>query len=759
MRPTPERARRACAFVVLVGAVGLALAGPPATSPGPAPRVPNEHRIPRAAGPITVDGVLDEPAWSGALALPIAYEVRQSENGPTPVVTRVLLMFDDDNLYAAFRAEDPEPARIRAHFTDRDRAYEDDFVGLALDTFDDARRGVEFFVNPLGVQSDLVITNATGNEDDTWDAIWDSAGRITESGYDVEIAIPFSSLRFHPGAGTKRWGVDAFRVYPREKSYQAGLVPRDRNRDCYQCQFDKLVGFEGATPGRNIEITPTIVASASREFDGELGRLGERDDDLEPGVTARWGLTPNLTLQGTLNPDFSQVEADALQLAVNEQFALFYPEKRPFFLEGADYYATPLDPVYTRTVTDPDAGFKLNGKVGPNAIGAFVARDDVTNLLFPGPQGSASTLLDQQADAGVLRYRRDVGRGSTVGVLGTGRRGDGYENYVAGADADLRFDERSSLQLQWLGSSTRYPREIVAEFGQPDGRFDDDALYARYLYQQRKAEIYAEYLDVGPRFRADLGFLPQADWRRATAGGSRIWRGTADTWYSSIILGSDWDRSEQHDGTLIEEELEAWFEFSGPRQSLVSLDAGVRDRQFGGVTFDQQFVNLTTEVTPFGGLNLRLFVNAADDIDFEGASLGLGVRDGNRLRMEPSLTWYAGRHLTTQLAHIYRDLRLPEGWLFRANLTELRLVYQFSRRTFVRAIVQRTDIANHARLYEDLLPRRTRNTDGQFLFSYKINPVTALYVGYNGSYFRLDDEPTDPVARTLFVKLGYAFVL
>lgn len=717
---------------------------------------PVEHRIPHTDAAPQIDGILDEPAWSNAAVLPLPYEVRLSDSGPAELETTLLLMHDDQKLYAAFRAHDPNPAQIRARLTDRDRAYDDDFVGLALDTFHDGRRGVEFFVNPLGVQMDLVVSDGPGGgEDDSWDAIWESAGRVHETGYVVEIAIPFASLRFHPGLDEKVWGVDAFRVYEREKSLQFGLVKRDRNRDCYLCQFDRLVGFRGASPGKALEITPTITTTTTREFEPATGRLGSTRRDSDPGLTVRWGVTPSATLQATLNPDFSQVEADALQLQVNQQFALFFPEKRPFFLEGQDYYATLFNTVYTRTIVDPSYGLKLNGKFGANVLGAFVAHDDHPNLLIPSSQGSRLTPLGREVDLAVLRYRRDIGsKGSMFGLLGSGRRGDDYRNAVVGADSLVRLGPTDSIVGQFLVSSTDDPLAVdQAQERGSTGSFRDRALRIHYEHNDAHWNGYASYQDIGRAFRADLGFMPQADWRRAVAGVGHTWRGDANSWFSRLHWGGDWDRTEQHDGTLIEQEWESWVDVNGPKQSALFLDVGTRVKQFAGREFDQNFLGLETSIRPVGRLRLGFEWALSDAIDFSAA------RPAKETRLAPSLGWTPGRHLSAELRHLYQTLELNEGWLFRANLSELRVVYQFTQRLFLRTIVQHSEVRTNLRLAASGTPARSRDLTGQLLLSYKLNSVSGLYVGYTGDYQQLDRNRLDPTGKTLFVKLGYAFAL
>jgi hypothetical protein len=206
-----------------------------------------------------------------------------------------------------------------------------------------------------------------------------------------------------------------------------GLFPRDRSNNCYMCQALKIKGFEGASPGRNIEINPTLIgARTDHRPDFPGGDFEKRDQDAEAGLTARWGMTPNLTLSLTANPDFSQVEADAMQLDINQPFALFFPERRPFFTEGTDFFGALKNIIYTRTIRDPSWGIKLTGKEGNHTIGAYALRDGVTNFIFPGSQGSSSASLDRSNMSSVFRYKLDLGSRYTVGLIATDREGKGF---------------------------------------------------------------------------------------------------------------------------------------------------------------------------------------------------------------------------------------------------------------------------------------------------------------------------------------------
>jgi hypothetical protein len=762
----PSARRLVCLAPLL--ALITPLCTPLAAGPAPTPaeeivlngRTKIHYRIPRADAPIRVDGVLDEEVWQRGLVLDINNEIDPGQNVPAPVTTVAYLAYDDDNLYIAFRADDPDPQAIRAHLADRDTPFRDDFVGIMVDTFNDERAGYEFFVNPLGVQMDLSLNEvASENEEDAaWDAIWNSAGKIDDKGYVVEIAIPFSSLRFQRSEGEQTWGLTPFRSYPRSRRHQIVGTTVDPNDNCLLCQVPKVTGFAGATPGRNLEFDPTLTArrtDARQDFPG--GSLEAGDPEADLGLTARWGVTPNLTFSGAVNPDFSQVEADSAQLDVNTQFALFFPEKRPFFLEGSDYFDTYLNVVHTRTVADPSWGVKLTGKEGRNGIGVFVTRDEVTNLLLPGSQRSGSASLDLATTDAVLRYRRDLGSTSDLGMLVTHREGEGYRNSVYGADGLWRPTATDRVRVQLLESQTEYPDGFAAANDLHLGAFDGRAVRAGYAHDSQKWNWYGRYEDLDPGFRADLGFLPQVGYSMKVAGLERRWIGQAGDWYTRIFTGMDWNRSEDSDGRLLEDELEAWTGVSGPLQSFYFLDVGQRKRTWNGVSFDQQFVSAEVEMRPTGALYLHVSASAGDAIDLAN------TRAADKIELKPSIAWSVGRHLQLGLDHAYQRLDVDGGRLLEANLTQLKTVYQLNIRTFVRAILQYEDLTRNPDLFEDPVSKSEEQLFTQLLFSYKLNPQTVLFLGYSDNSFGSTlEEQTIGLTRsdrTLFFKVGYALVL
>lgn len=714
-------------------------------------------RAATVSGEIRIDGALDEPAWAAAAEVALPYEIAPGENAPAPVATSCRLAFDRRNLYLGCRAEDPRPAAIRARLTDRDEAYDDDLIGLRLDPFLDRRRAFEFYVNPLGVQIDL-FRDDLGNDrmgdntDDSWDAIWDSAGRITATGYEVELAIPFSSLRFPETAGPQQWGVGLRRFYPRRDNVELASETQDRNRACEVCQLSTLVGLEGMSPGRHLELDPTLTFERldRREAGGTGLEAGEVE--TEPGLTLTWGPLPDVILSGALNPDFSQVEADALELDVNRQFAIQYPERRPFFLEGADLFATPLAAVFTRNVADPDWGAKVTGKRGVHAFGAFVAEDARTTILLPGSQRSTFVELDDSSLDAAVRYRRDVRGGGALGLVATGREAGDYRNGVLGLDGLLRLSPATSFRFQALGSSTRYPEALAAEQGQPAGDLDDHALYLFLLHDSRDWRLSAQYENIGRDFRADLGFLPQVDRRYGKALAERTWWGRPDARWIRLSAGVDTSRTDDQRGDPLERLDEVWVIFEGRRELTFFAQAAERERTLGGRAFRNRYVEGHISIRAHPVLELGIEWNIGEDVDLAG------LRPADQATFGPWISWAPGRHLRATLEHQRQQLDVAAGRLFTAEFTELRLVWQFTRRSFARAIVQHRDLERDPALYAEPVEARARRLFGQLLFSYRLNPQTVAYLGYSDVQqgdARIDLQRTE---RTFFVKLGYAWL-
>lgn len=716
------------------------------------------YRLTRAITPIEIDGVLDETAWQHAVRIEVNTEVQPGENLPAPVSAECLVTYDEQALFIGCRCFDPEPAKIRAHLTDRDSAWRNDYVGVILDTFNDQRRAYEFLVNPLGVQGDLLRNEVSSgnNEDATWDAIWDSAGRITAQGYEVEMAIPFRSIRFPNGSGSHTWGIAFFRAYPRTVRHQILSVPLNRSNNCFLCQVARLEGLEGIAPGHDVELNPTVTSQRNdglRDENDPASGLRRGPLDTEAGVTARWGITPNASLNAALNPDFSQVEADAAQLDVNTRFALFFPEKRPFFMEGADFFSTPITTVYTRAVADPSWGLRSTGKHGAQAYSAFVARDRLLNLLFPSNQGSSYESYDLTNTSGAFRYRHDVGTASTLGVVATAREGGEYHNRVMGADGLLRLSPTDTVSFQLLRSSTRYPEAVADEMDQRGDEFSGTALQLEYLHDTRNWAAWAWYRSIAPEFRADLGFVSRVDTRGGEVGGQRVFWGKPGQFLTRTSIGAEIAHFEDHGGELTDQAADLFARLEGPYQSWLNLRVASFKELFEGTTYSGTRADFFFNIRPTGDFTTSLAGRFGDAIDYANG------RPGRTTRLQPGITLNLGRHLYLQLDHLWERLQVDEGELYEANLAQARLVYQFTANTFARVVVQYLDLDRDPRLYEETVETSSSNVFTQFLLSYKLNPQTVAFVGYSDNRDgdgRLDLARTN---RTFFVKLGYAWML
>jgi hypothetical protein len=719
---------------------------------------PSTFKVSRATSAIRIDGSLDEDAWRTAVAIPVAWEWSPGDNIPAPVRTECLVTFDDRNLYVAFRAFDSRPAEIRAHLMDRDDTdtlIQDDHVGIMLDTFNDERRAFQFRVNPLGVQADAIFSEQDGVEDFSWDMIWDTAARITPDGYVVEIALPLKQLRFQPGAAVQTWGFEGFRSWPRNVRHRLSSQPRDRNKGCLLCQENKITGLEGLAQGRNVELDPTATFRRTDQradpADAQLSRGAVASD---VGMTGRWSVTPNLTLNGTVNPDFSQVEADVAQLDVNQRFALFYPEKRPFFLEGIDFFTTPIQAVFTRTVADPTFGAKLTGKQGASAVGVFVTRDRLNNLLLPANQGSENTTDEGDVTTVVGRYRRDVGRGSTVGLLYAGREGSAYHNRQAGVDLFWRMNQTDSVRAQHIRSDTRYPDSVVADYAQPRDAFGGNATYVEYNHLAREWIVFADYEAYSPGFRSDSGFVPRVDYRNVFVQGQHRWWRGAGAWFNTIDLGVRGSNTTDWNWTLTDRTVAAFVTYTGPLQTQVQFNMPTDVVVFEGTRYQYLRPNFVAGIKPNGDTNLQVTGRFGGGVDFANGRAATSV-----VQLSPAFEYRPTRRVNLGFSHSLDQLSVRGGRLYRANLSQLKVVFHVSTRTYVRAILQYTDISRTPALYTVPIDSRTRRLFSQYLFSYKLNPQTVLFLGYSDNSEGSLANQLQRQNRTFFAKLGYAWVM
>ena len=708
--------------------------------------------IPRTATAPVIDGRVDADEWAGAARVEVNIEYEPADNVPADVRAEALIMEDGETLFIAFVADDPDTERIRAYFKDRDAIRDDDWMAVVLDTFNDQRRAYTFTVNPLGVQADAIYDDVNGRQDDSWNAIWDSAGQIIEQGYSVELAIPFKQLRFSDSTTAQTWGIDFTRQYPRDQVTRISSSPRDRDISCYLCQIAKADGFDDLERSRNLEIIPTVTADSSRDRPAGAGDWLDSNGS-EAGLDVRWGITPDMYLNATLNPDFSQVEADSPQLNVNNTFALFFPERRTFFLDGSDYFETQQNLVHTRTIAEPEYGAKLTGKSGANTFGLLAANDRSTSFIIPGSLRSRTASLGETAsDVAIGRYRRDILRNSTFGALVTDRRGSGYRNTVMSLDTVLRPTDQDSISVQAMRSRSSYPGQIQRDFGQ-QADIAGNNLFLEYNHADRRWDWRVGYFDVGEDFRADLGFINRVDYKHVVTTVGHTWRWDGDGFFSRIRFAADWDRTEDQSGLKLEEETEFFLNMNGPMQSFLNGLFGGSKTYWNGRYFNEQFNQVQIGFSPSTDLTLGMRIRIEDVVDFANTRLGKSTRYGPQMRYQ----W--GRHLQLDFEHTIQQFDVDGGRLFTARLTGLRSIWQFDTRSALRFTLQHSDTERSRQLYTFPVRKLQRELTTQLLYSFKLNAATRFFIGYSDAGFRDDRyESLINTNRTWFAKLSYAWL-
>ena len=520
------------AAVVVGLAIGTACADDPPKPSFSIPRLSAAPKIDDLAG----------MAPSGAAAAMQKVEgfiqARPRDGEPATQRTEVYLGYDDKNLYLAWICFDSEPKKIRAHLTPREQAFADDFVEVTLDTFRDSRRGFLFWSNPLGVQAEGLWNEENDSPQWSWDTTWDSWGRTTDQGYVTLMAIPFKSLRF-ASADPKTWGIVLLRQIPRvdEWAYWPNVSTRIRGR---LSQEGAMTGLEKISPGRNIQFTPYVFADQAWLLEPEA--LPERDVAAEEfyataGLDAKFVIGDSVTVDATINPDFSQVESDEPQIAVNQRYELFYPEKRPFFLENADLFQLQAaNLLFTRRIVDPSFGARVTGKQGKYAFGALLADDQ--------SQADSATF-------GVVSLRRDILSQSSVGIFGTTReQGDAY-NRVIGTEGNFRVGKGWALNAAGFASATRTETGEVS---------NGPLFQASASYNDRVTSGYLEVQDVDDEFKTETGFLRRTGVRTGAGELEYAWRPEGKV---LIAYGPGISASTTHDrdGEGLDWEVRPAFDF------------------------------------------------------------------------------------------------------------------------------------------------------------------------------------------------------
>jgi hypothetical protein len=677
--------------------------------------------------------------------------LQRTPSDGTPVTERTVvhLGYDSKNIYAAFVCSDSHPGLIRARLVNRDQVPDDDdSIALHLDTFNDRKHAYGFQVNPLGVQVDGIYTEGAG-WDLSFDTVWSSQGRVTRSGYVVLITVPFKSLRF-PSRDMQKWGVFLYRGIPRKN--EEAFWPEYSSRVAGRLhQAGVMTGLEKVTPGRNIQFNPYFGFRSSRFLDtrNASNPAFVSDRDLRAGLDSKLIIKNSLVLDATINPDFSQVESDQPQVTVNQRYEVYFPEKRPFFLENASYFDTPINLLFTRRIADPQFGTRLTGKLGVYAVGALFADDQSPGKAVP----LGDPEFGKRARFAVVRINRDIGKDSSLGVIYSGRQFDGGSNSVGGVDGRIRFNSNWIANFQAVASSTRLQ----------NGRsLAGPAYEASLLRNGRKLTYNAQFNDFSPGFRTDVGFAPRVDVRQVDQTLSYRFRPEGKhfiSWGPSIRSNQIWD----HKNTRLEQTFTPKLTWEFIRSTeldvfYTSKQETLRPQDFSTLAKNQSFnehwqgISLASSFIPQVNFSAELDRGAALNFvpengrspyvaNYTSATVRASVRPTVALSIENS-------YLLTRLV----DRKSGSG-ILNDHIVRSKWNYQFTKAMSVRTILQyNSTLSNPA--YASV--QKTKSLNADFLFTYLLHPGTALYVGYNGTAEDLDRRliPT----QSGFLRTGDKFI-
>jgi hypothetical protein len=724
--------------------------------------------VPRVEATVQIDGRLDEPVWGRATRLTGFWQYQPVDGRPAEEETEILVWYASDAIYFGILARDRNPRAIRATVADRDNIDNEDYVVLDLDTFHDRRRAFFFGVNPLGVQSDGVRSEGAGqvsslipgSVDKNPDFTWDSKGRITERGYEVEVRIPFKSLRY-PSGDPQSWGFNATRVVQRS-AYTNTWTDVRRASASFIGQEGAIGGLHDMRHGVTVEAQPFVTATADGFRDEGSGDFSREDVNPDAGLNLRLGFS-SYALDATANPDFSQVESDEGQVTVNERFALFFPEKRPFFLEGIELFGSPQTLVYTRRIVNPKAGAKLTGKFGQLGVAHLTAVDET---------------LAGNAWFNITRLRRDLGRNSIAGVTFTNRDQTGNHNRVLAGDFRYvwgLYYTQFQYGRSWTngaGSSVSAPI-WQAEFDRTgrswgfnyllNGQGENFDAQAGFVNRLRSGVVTGHAFNRFTHYGA-----PQALLENLTVffGPERIWL------YDHFGFTPGLEGKEQADATF---QLRGGWELNGhAERNFVNF----QDSSFAGYTIGSATGPAYQPADDFSGftgqfkittptwrkLGAELTYGWGRNAIFEEGSTGKGWHLTGALALRPTSTVRV-----TGLVNVFRLSRLDETEFARSTIPRLKLEYQPNRALFFRAIGEYRserraaliDAASGDSLYVGGAAQPTVEFNGfrlDLLASFEPTPGTVAFLGY-GSSLESDEEfnwsRLHRMSDGFFVKLAY----
>jgi hypothetical protein len=692
----------------------------------------------KAVTPFHIDGILDEPAWQKPCLETTFRTYNPTYGEPLPFKTHVWMSYDDENLYFAFRCEDAEPDKIKTSISQRDAMFSDDWVGLSLDALRNKQVSYDLFVNASGIQGDI-LDSAVSGEDVSPDFIWDSAGKLVEGGYQVEMRVPLKSIRFKSGEQVQM-GLLFWRKISRLGMSGAWpeLKPGTGIFDTHA-----TVVYNGLKNPLNLEILPSMTVGSTTERQNPQ-KWSDSDVSKDLGIGFKYGLTSSMVAEGTYNPDFSQVESDAFQAEVNRRYPVFYQEKRPFFMEGMDIFQFAIIPhgymstaVHTRQIVDPRWGGKMTGSIGKSTFGIIAAGDEYPGYRW---EDEVNPNQGQIADFGILRIKRSLDSDNYYGLIYSGRIFDNASNQVVGGDFQYRLFKNQQAALSVLNSSTQNPDTKKYQNGANVNFWN--------FWATEKYQIAMAFEHYDKRFQMDSAFLTRTAINNGWLYGHYTFYPKKIKWIKRIqpdiiFNGTHDTETRMNDYNIISELYIRFY-----TQASVSMDVNHFQECWAGQAFHGTIWDFNGSAQFTKWLQCYANFSTGRHIYYSGDPAYLGRQNSLSLGMtlQPGTKW-------NQSFDFYREdfYRLSDhGRVYTAQILNSRTTYQFNKYFFTRAILRYNSFDQ--RILTDVLA------------SFTWIPGTVVHLGYGSIYEKADwhDEEWNTggtryheMRRGLFFKASY----
>ena len=741
-----------------------------------------------------IDGNINDDFWLQATGISLDYELYPTRLAPAIVETKAWIAISTTHVFVAFRAYDPDPDQIRSSFGARDASKEDDYVSIIIDATGTLAKKYEFRVNPMGILSDVVQDTISERYIYDWDARWQGAAQRDDQGFTVEIAIPFASIRSPP---------------VRDEEDHKGIVILKRS---YPRRVDRILAtffsfqrgtgagqVSGETARRSLGERLTARAyyiyhlDEKRPIDGSFVQVDEHNLH-EAGADLAFEFESATTVALTINPNFTDVEADIARQSINNPFNVFQPEKRRFFRVTTEYYNTLIPTVYTRNVIRPAWGMSYLRDNVNSSVSLIGVRDRETEVIVPDAFGSKKVELLETSHAAAIRYRYSKDK-RTIGAIATMRVAEGYHNVTGGVDGllDLGIDDK--LRYQVLVSDSKYPQRFAEDLCEEDGctllpppvpcligdcalnaqvlrtnfggRVRGHGIQARYKHDGVNSLYWVGYEEYAPDFRADLGFQRRVDIRSINMAYGR-------KWYMKALEGDDgksrvrgylvYTHTRSHDGNeRLENGIGVWFEFRGSYQTVLRVGKRYRERAVNRIDqaslayginaplFDEEYWQWYFETSPWSHVTLNVDGRVGEIADPDNLVLG------DMVELKPKLSLRLGRlQLITSLTN--RQFDVDGQRLYRERFVSLTVAYRAS------------DKIGHRLLYLDELTNRDtdrwlgdelrREVDREFeyTFRYDVTGPWSVLAGFKSGFaYRSDVDAGDTTNREFYAKIERRF--